>query len=147
MNLMKEHSIIISVSRKELCPNIGYKSCDKEKDPIEEIEFIWQETYQNWMNGVTSNDFSPGYYCKPVKAVVLGTNIVKSTKIKLKNKERIETLNSLDGAKKVDIIACDDNSGENCIDLEGYSIGYCSQLYVDSDRHVAATTNNPNRPP
>jgi hypothetical protein len=144
-NLMKGHSTTISVSRKELCPtNIDYKSCDKEGEQIEEIEFTWQETHKTWMNDVTPNDFSPGYYCEPVNTVALGTSNVKNTKIKLKNKERIETLNSLDGAKQVDIIECDDNSGENCIDLAGYSIGYCSQLYVDSDRHVAATTNNPN---
>lgn len=142
-NLMKGHSRTISVSRKELCPtNIDYKSCDKEGEQIEEIEFTWQETHQDWMN-VTSVDFSPGYYCEPTQSALLGNN-VKNTKIKLKNKERIETLNSLDGAKKVDIIECDDHSGKNCIDLVGYSIGYCSQLYVDSDRHVAATTNNPN---
>lgn len=144
-NLMKKHSTTISVSRKELCPtNIDYKSCD-ENNPIEEIEFTWQETHQDWMD-VTLNDFLPGYYCKPTQSAALGVsgNNVKNTKIKLKNKERIETLNSLDGAKEVDIIVCDDNSGENCIDLAGYSIGYCSQLYVDSDRHVAATTNNPN---
>ena len=142
-NLMKGHSRTISVSRKELCPtNIDYKSCDKEGEKIEEIEFTWQETHQDWMN-VTSVDFSPGYYCEPTQSALLGNN-VKNTKIKLKNKERIETLNSLDGAKKVDIIECDDHSGKNCIDLVGYSIGYCSQLYVDSDRHVAATTNNPN---
>jgi hypothetical protein len=130
-NEMRDFATTITVHSVELCQsNDDYRGCDAKEFIDGGIAFEWYANQRDgWQPYKAGEPFVAGYY-------------TKQDGLTIKNKKRIDSLVNLGEISRDKIISA--LGSTDAINIKWCSIGQLSQLVVDSNRHVAGTSNNPN---